>query len=104
MNENAQASAIPEEDLRLIRWLSLPVFLAFLFLGLIGMAEGANWLYWIMVLGGWYLSSLINWHSYRFNVIEKTPPERLKFYLSCAMGQITIIGVLATYLLIRYSP
>ena len=101
MAETTESAVIPAGDLSRIRWMTLPGFAAFLLLGLIGKAEGAGWLYPVMCVGGWYLSSLINWHTYRHYVLHKAPPERANFYAASFVGQGIVILMVLVYLCVR---
>ena len=103
MTKTTESAIIPAGDLSRMRWMTLPAVAAFLLLGLIGTAEGAGWLYWVMFVGGWYLSSLINWHSYRHYVLRKAPPERANFYAASFTGQGIVILMVVGYLWARFA-
>ena len=72
--------------------MTLPVLAAFLLLAL-GASE-TIWVYWLMIVGGWYLSKLVWWHMYRYYVLDKQPPRRNLFFVNCTLAQTLIcIGV-----------
>ena len=94
-----EAEKIDPKDAKFVEWLMLPGFLAFAFLGLI--SEGSDWLYWFMLLGGWYLSALIGWHIYRHFVIRRNPPSKKMFYGNYVLAQIALVTLV--YFFIRYQ-
>ena len=86
---------IDKFDLRLYPFVILPGVLAFLLLALA--ASEKKWLYWVMFIGGWYLSSLIWWHLYRHYVSQKEEPNRKAFYISCLTVQFVLAIFVITY-------
>ena len=92
---------IHSTDLSLYPVIVLPGFLAFLFLGMIG--SGNEWVYWIMFIGGWYLSSLIWWHLYKYFVINRLPPSRKIFYVYCILAQLGLAVLVLMFIKIQYA-
>ena len=86
---------IPKLDVVLSYVMTLPIIIAF-FLLAIG-ASDFLWLYWVLAVGGWYLSKLIWWHLYRFYVLEKSPPRRTTFYVNCTLGQLLFCVAIIMY-------
>ena len=86
---------IPKSDIVLSYIMTLPVVIAFSLL-----AFGASevlWLYWLLLIGGWYLSKLIWWHLYRFYVLKHSPPRRTRFYVNCSLAQLVFCVAVIMY-------
>jgi len=91
---------INSSDLRLYPAAVLPGFLAFFFLGLA--ASENEWIYWLMCIGGWYISSMIWWQLYRYFVIDKIPPSRKLFYAYCLTAQLSLAVLVLIFIMIQF--
>jgi hypothetical protein len=96
-----KAERIDPKDAKFIKWLMLPGFFAFMFLGLI--SEGGAWSYWLMLLGGWYLSALIGWHMYKFFIIDRNPSSKLLFYSNYVLAQVGLVTLVYFFIRIEYG-
>lgn len=92
---------IDPKDAKFIEWLMLPGFLSFIFLGII--SEGGAWSYWLMLLGGWYLSVLIGWHMYKFFIIERSPASKKLFYSNYILAQIGLVTLVYFFIKMKFG-
>jgi len=89
---------ISKKELRNKAIIEFP-FLFLIFFIALGLGNKGWWVYIAILLGGWYLSTLVYWNLYKNLILNKIPQHRLKFYSYLIGFQVMFVGA-ASYILI----
>ena len=87
-----------KKELRTKNIIEFPFMALILFIAF-GLGNKGWWVFFTIILFGWYLSSLVYWKLYKAFILNKIPQLRFKFYSYLVGFQFIFIGV-ATYILI----
>ena len=88
-----------KNELRIKSILGLPFWVLTIFVAL-GLSENGWWVYIVVLVGGWYLYTLLYWKLYKKYMLNKTPKLKTQFYSLLVGYQVVVFLSLGAYILI----
>jgi len=87
---------IPKNDLKIMRWLCLPMCLATVLFGMI-IGAGQWWVYFFVLIMSWYVYTLFSWRMYQKYVLNHS--NKIAFYFSLIVYQSVVVAGVFMYAL-----